>query len=349
MPAGRRTLLHRLLLASALAAGLLAAVVAALWVTSPDPASLARTNPRTTSVIEQRRAEARARGRTLRVRQTWVGLDRIDRRLLDAVILSEDANFFGHEGIDWDAVRLAAQHDLEKGRFARGASTITQQLAKNLWLGTEKRLSRKVKEAVLAAKLERALSKRRILALYLNVAELGEGVFGVEAGARARFGTSAAALTPAQAVVLASLLPAPRRVDLAHPSTWLKRRARRLLDRMRDAGRLSVAEHLRASTELERILAGPRPEDDREEPPEEETAAGAERPSASAEGPSASAEVPSAERPSASASAERPSASAEMPSAERPSASTSAESSSASDEDGSRAEPSPLPTDAPAR
>jgi monofunctional glycosyltransferase len=279
MSAGRRTLLRRFLLASALAAGLLAAAIAALWLALPGPASLARTNPRTTSVIEQRRAEARARGRTLHVRQSWVGLDRISPRLLDAVVLSEDANFFGHEGIDWDAVRLAAQHDLEKGRFARGASTITQQLAKNLWLGTEKSLARKAKEAVLAAKLERALSKRRILALYLNVAELGEGVFGVEAGARARFGTSAAALTPAQAVVLASLLPAPRRVDLAHPSTWLMRRARRLLDRMRDAGRISAAEHLGASTELERILAGPRPEDDDgdEEPPAEDGASIADR------------------------------------------------------------------------
>jgi monofunctional glycosyltransferase len=349
MSAGRRTLLRRFLLASALAAGLLAAAIAALWLALPGPASLARTNPRTTSVIEQRRAEARARGRTLHVRQSWVGLDRISPRLLDAVILSEDANFFGHEGIDWDAVRLAAQHDLEKGRFARGASTITQQLAKNLWLGTEKSLARKAKEAVLAAKLERALSKRRILALYLNVAELGEGVFGVEAGARARFGTSAAALTPAQAVVLASLLPAPRRVDLAHPSTWLKRRARRLLDRMREAGRLSAAEHLTASTELERILAGPRPEDDDgdEEPPEDVAAPvhvverpGAERPSAerpSAEGPSTSTEMPSAERPtSTSTSTEMPSTSTEMPSAstsaERPSASTERPSTSASAE-----------------
>jgi monofunctional biosynthetic peptidoglycan transglycosylase len=280
MPAGRRTLLRRSLPLAALVLGLLAVAVVALWITLPDPASLARTNPRTTAVIEQRRAEARARGRTLRVRQAWVGLDRISPRMLDAVILSEDANFFGHEGIDWDAVRLAAEHDLKKGGFARGASTITQQLAKNLWLGTEKHLVRKVKEAILAAKLERALSKRRILALYLNVAETGEGVFGVEAGARARFGTSAAALTAAQAAVLASLLPAPRRVDLSHPTTWLKRRARRLLDRMHGAGRLSADEHRRASTELERLLAGPRPADDSgdEEPPADDEPAVAERP-----------------------------------------------------------------------
>ena len=117
----------------------------------------------------------------------------------------------GHEGIDWTAVRDAAEQDLRKGRFARGASTLTQQLCKNLWLGTEKSLWRKAKEAVLATKMERALGKKRILALYLNVVELDDGVFGMEAGARARFGTSAAALTPAQAAEKTSWTPVARR------------------------------------------------------------------------------------------------------------------------------------------
>jgi monofunctional biosynthetic peptidoglycan transglycosylase len=222
--------------------------------------------------MEQRREEARAARRPYRIRQDWVGLDGISRSLVDAVVLSEDARFFGHEGFDWDAIRQAAETDLKQGRFAHGASTITQQLAKNLYLGTEKRLSRKVKEAILAAKLERALSKRRILAVYLNVVEWGDGVFGVEAGARHHLGVSAAALSPAQSAVLASMLPAPRRADLARPSAWLRDRARRLLDRMRDAGHLSDEAHLRASAELERILAGPAPADDRggEEPPEDE-------------------------------------------------------------------------------
>ncbi|HET7826243.1 MAG TPA: monofunctional biosynthetic peptidoglycan transglycosylase [Anaeromyxobacter sp.] len=248
------------------------AAAAALWLALPDPAPLARENPRTTALIEQRRAEARASRRPFRPAQAWVPLDRISPVLVKAVLASEDANFFGHDGIDWEAIRGAAEHDLKVGRFARGASTITQQLARNLWLGTEKSLWRKAKEAVLAAKLERALPKKRILALYLNVAEMGDGAFGVEAGARQRFGTSAAALTPAQAVVLASLLPAPRRADLARPSTWLRARSRRLLDRLRDHGRLTADEHRSASAELERILAGPAPRDDRAEPPEEEQA-----------------------------------------------------------------------------
>lgn len=253
-------------------AALGAAGVAALWITLPDPAPLARANPRSTAVIDQRRAEARERHRAFRPRQVWVGPERISPRLVQAVILSEDANFFGHEGIDWLAVREAAEHDLRAGRFARGASTITQQLAKNLWLGTHKSLWRKLQEAVLAAKLEHAVSKRRILALYLNVVELDDGVFGAEAGARHRFGTSAADLSTAQAVVLASMLPAPRRASLAVPSRWLRTRSRRLLDRMLAARRISAEEHLAASAELERILAGPAPADDREEPPDEDAA-----------------------------------------------------------------------------
>jgi monofunctional glycosyltransferase len=269
MKAGRSPL-RRAVLALLALLTLTAAGGGALWAALPDPAPLARENPRTTALIEQRRAEAARRRRVLRPRQAWVGLDRISPRLVDAVLLSEDASFGGHGGIDWDAIQEAARRDLEQRRFAVGASTITQQLAKNLWFGTEKSLWRKAKEAVLARKLERALTKRRILALYLNVAEWDEGVFGIEAGARARFGTSAAALDTAQAVVMASMLPAPRRVTLASPSTWLKRRSRRLLDRLLTARRISADEHRHASAELERILAGPAPRDDREEPPDDD-------------------------------------------------------------------------------
>ena len=275
-------LVRRAALAALAAAFIGAGASAALWLALPDPAPLAKENPRTTALIEQRRAEAREKRRPFRPRQAWVGLDRISPRLVQAVLLSEDANFFGHEGIDWVAVRDAAGHDLRVGRFARGASTLTQQLAKNLWLGTEKSLWRKAKEAVLASKLERAASKKRILAIYLNVVEMADGVFGVEAGARHRFGTNAADLSAAQAVVLASMLPAPRRVDLARPSTWLRARSRRLLDRMREAGWIAPDEHLRSSAELERILAGPSPADDGEEPPEEEVAEAAATPTATA-------------------------------------------------------------------
>jgi monofunctional biosynthetic peptidoglycan transglycosylase len=277
--------LPRLLLVAAAAAGAAGGLGGLLWATLPDPSPLAQQNPRTTALMEQRRAEARAARRPYRIRQEWVGLEAISPHLADAVVLSEDAKFFGHEGFDWEAIRQAAEADLKAGRFARGASTITQQVAKNLYLGTEKRIVRKVKEAVLSAKLERSLSKRRILALYLNVAEWGDGVFGVEAGARHHFGVAAAALTPAQAAVLASMLSAPRRVDLSHPSAWLRGRSRRLLDRMRAAGHLPDEGHLHASAELERILAGPAPADDpgEEELPDDDAPPAA--PEGAADGP----------------------------------------------------------------
>ncbi|HET6440577.1 MAG TPA: biosynthetic peptidoglycan transglycosylase [Anaeromyxobacter sp.] len=269
-----RRFLLRVAMAATLAVLAAAGGVACLWLALPDPAPLARGIPSTTALIEQRRAEARAHHRILRPARTWVPLERVPRHVLDAVLVSEDARFFGHEGIDWEATREAVEHDLYRGQLARGGSTITQQLAKNLWLGTERTIWRKVKEAVLARKLEHRLPKRRILSLYLNVAEWGDGVFGIEAGARAHFGVDVDGLSVAQGVVLASMLPAPRRVSLAQPSTWLKRRSRRLLDRMAEAGRLSAEDHLHASSELDRILAGPQPDQDEEEPPEEATDAG---------------------------------------------------------------------------
>ncbi len=231
-----------------------AAAVAGLWLALPDPATVAARNPRTTAVIEERRAEAAADGRRLRVRQTWVGLDRISPRLVDAVLVSEDAAFFQHGAFDWREVRAAASEAADRGRV-RGASTLTQQVAKNLWLGCERSAWRKAKEAVLAVKLERSVPKRRILALYLNVAEWGDGVFGAEAAARERFGTTAARLTTAQAALLAAMLPAPRRADLARPSRWLAWRERHVLDLLAQGGRVPPEEHARASAELDRLLA----------------------------------------------------------------------------------------------
>ena len=249
-----------------------ASVLGALWWILPDPSPLAAHNPRTTALIEQRRMEARAARRTFHPYQAWVPLDRISPRLVQAVLVSEDASFYAHGPFDWREVRVATDESLRSGKALRGASTVTQQLAKNLWLGTERTVWRKLREAVLAEKLERRLPKRRILALYLNVAEWGDGVFGAEAAARARFGVAAANLTTAEAVLLAAMLPAPRRADLDHPSRWLARRARRVLDRLRAAGRIDANEHARASAELERVLAGasgPDADDTPDDPPDD--------------------------------------------------------------------------------
>jgi len=254
-----------LLLALALAAG--ATALALLWAALPDPAPLATANPRTTALIEQRRAEARAAGRRFQPRRAWMPLEGISRHLVEAVMLSEDARFYAHGAFDWQEIEAATSDRLDSSRALRGASTITQQLAKNLWLGTQRTVWRKAKEAVLAVKVERALRKRRILALYLNVAEWGDGTFGAEAAARDRFGTSAADLSTAQAALLAAMLPAPLRADLSRPPRWLARRSRHVLDLLLEAGRIDAAEHASASAELERILAGASgPDEDPDEP-----------------------------------------------------------------------------------
>lgn len=256
------------LIASLLAMGL---IFGAFWVSLPSVDTLGTRVPQTTVLIEQRRAEARRAGHRFKPDLRPVRLDQISPHLVAAVLLSEDAGFFGHDGFDWAEIRKALEVDLRARRFVRGASTITQQLAKNLYFGTNKNLLRKAREAVMAMKLEQALSKRRILSLYLNLVEWGNGVFGAEAGAQAHFGVPAASLEPAQAVVLASMLPAPRRCTLENPSRWLQRRSRRLLDRMAAVGKLGAAAHADASAQLERILAGPAPAgDEGDEPPEEE-------------------------------------------------------------------------------
>ncbi len=278
---GRRSPLAAIALVAGAALALGIAVLAALWVSLPDVGWLASRNPRTTALIEQRRDQARRAGRPGPPDLRLVPLERVAPRLAEAVVLSEDAAFFGHAGFDFREIRKAAAESVERGHLGRGASTITQQLAKNLFLGSERTLWRKLKEAVLAMKLERALSKRRILTLYLGVAEWGEGVFGIEAAARARFGVGAAELSTAQAALLAAMLPAPRRVNLARPAPWLTQRARRVVDLLLRYHKIDAAEHRHASAELERILAGPLPPEEAplEPPPEED---GEEEPAANA-------------------------------------------------------------------
>ncbi len=252
-----------------LAVGIALAAVLA-WNALPDPAALATRAPASTALMDQRRAEAAREGRPYRVDYRPVGLDRISPRLVRAVVASEDASFFGHAGFDWDEIQKAAEQNWKAGRTVRGASTITQQVAKNLWLGTERSLWRKAKEAVLAVRLERTLPKRRILALYLNVAEWGNGVFGAEAAARRWFGVPARDLSAAQASALAAMLPAPRKAALGPAPRWLARKARRILGLLERNGTVPAAEAPAARAELERLLgAPPGPDAGDEAPPED--------------------------------------------------------------------------------
>jgi monofunctional biosynthetic peptidoglycan transglycosylase len=237
-------------------AGAALLLVGGTYATLPAVSPFATTEPRNTALMEQRADEAKTTGRPFHPRRTPIAIASISSVLVDAVVLSEDASFFVHGPFDFGEVAAAAKVDLKEGRYVRGASTLTQQLAKNLFLGTRKTLWRKFREALLAIKLERTLPKKRILALYLNAVEWGDGVFGAEAGAQSLFKVHAAELTPAQAAVMAAMLPAPRRLNLAAPPRWLGRRSRHVLDLLRVERRIDDAELRAAQEQLEKILEG---------------------------------------------------------------------------------------------
>ncbi|MFO0775255.1 MAG: monofunctional biosynthetic peptidoglycan transglycosylase [Nitrospiraceae bacterium] len=203
------------------------------WLlTFPDIAGLANTNPTSTALMDARQQQALEDHKPFRRRWTWVPLARIASTLQRAVIAAEDAKFFSHEGFDWEGLKEAAVKDLEAGKVTHGGSTITQQLAKNLYLSAERSWLRKAREALITRALEHRLSKRRILEIYLNVAEWGHGVFGAEAAAQHHFHKSAADLTDEEAATLAAILPAPRRYDPLRMTAHILSRQRTILRNM---------------------------------------------------------------------------------------------------------------------
>ena len=204
-----------------------------LWLLMmPDVSALRTTNPTVTALMEARRAQAEAQGLTIGRHWTWVPLSRISPSLRQAVVAAEDASFFTHEGFDWEGIKDAALYNLEAGELKRGGSTITQQLAKNLYLSSERSLLRKAREMLITRSLEQHLTKERILELYLNVAEWGQGVYGAGAAARHHFKKSARDLTSDEAAWLAAILPSPRRYDPLKKTTALTRRHNRILSRI---------------------------------------------------------------------------------------------------------------------
>jgi monofunctional biosynthetic peptidoglycan transglycosylase len=222
------------------AAAMLAGVVY-LWSGVPARAevrALARANPGRTAVMRQREEEARTRGRAPRTVQQWVPISRISRHLIHAVVSAEDQKFFGHEGVDWDAIKQSVEADRAQRRFARGGSTITQQLAKNLFFTTRKSLSRKLRELLVARWLEDDLPKSRILELYLNVIEWGDGIYGCEAAATRYYRKPCADLDPTEAAGLAAMIPNPHRINPAIDPSRHARARRRVLWLMARAGYL---------------------------------------------------------------------------------------------------------------
>jgi len=194
-----------------------------------------RYNPGTTSVMEARLEGLHARNPKAELKYRWVDYGRISNHLKRAVISAEDAKFIDHEGFDWEGIQRALEKNQRRGKVVAGGSTISQQLAKNLLLTGERSYLRKGQEAIVTVMLEAVMSKRRILELYLNVAEWGEGVFGAEAAARHYYGVSAASLTPEQAARLAAMLPRPRFYDRNRNSRYLATYTERILARMPSA------------------------------------------------------------------------------------------------------------------
>jgi len=195
------------------------------WWIKFNPSSSAFMEARL-EIIQETKPEAELKHR-------WVDYKKISNNLKRAVIASEDAKFLEHEGFDWEGIEKAYAKNLKKGKIVAGGSTISQQLAKNLFLSTKRTPWRKGEEAVITLMLENILSKRRILEIYLNVIEWGNGVFGAEAAARHYYKTSAANLSAGQAAKLAAIIPNPRFYD-AHPSTrYLNRRIATIQARMR--------------------------------------------------------------------------------------------------------------------
>lgn len=195
----------------------------------------AGNNPESTAFMRARLEILQQDNPKARLRQQWVPYQRISGHLKRAIVAAEDAKFVSHNGFDWDGIQKAYEKNLREGEIVAGGSTITQQLAKNLFFSGERTWWRKAQEAVVAVMIETVMSKRRILEIYLNVIEWGEGVFGAEAAARHHYGTTAAGLSPEQAARLAAVVPSPRRYGPASDTAYLQRRTQTLLTRMNSA------------------------------------------------------------------------------------------------------------------
>ena len=198
----------------------------------PDVTKLKKTYPKKTAFMEFREEEWQREGKKKKIIQQWVPLSQVSPYVIKAVIIAEDDKFWSHEGFDYEAIQKAIEKDIKKKKFALGGSTISQQLAKNLYLTPSKNPIRKIKEAILTWRIERSLSKKRIIELYLNVAEWGDGLFGIEVASRNYFGKHASGLSAKEAARLASVLPNPRRFNPTGTSKFVENRSDRIYNIM---------------------------------------------------------------------------------------------------------------------
>jgi monofunctional biosynthetic peptidoglycan transglycosylase len=198
----------------------------------PDVSKLKKVNPKKTSFMEYREDQWQSKGKKLTIQKRWVSLPNISPYLVKAIIIAEDDKFWSHRGFDVDAIQKALEKNIEKGKFKFGGSTISQQLVKNLYLTPAKNPVRKLKEAIITWRVEQTISKRRILELYLNVVEWGNGIFGAEMASQRYFGKPAALLTAEEAAKLAAILPNPIRFKVDGTSKYTERRAKIIYDIM---------------------------------------------------------------------------------------------------------------------
>jgi monofunctional biosynthetic peptidoglycan transglycosylase len=198
----------------------------------PNISRLKKEAPKTTEFMKYRQEMSRKAGKNPAIAYTWMPLDKISPYLVQAVVVSEDDKFWSHEGLDFEAIKIALKKDIKNKTWRYGGSTITQQLAKNLFLSPSKNPIRKLREVILTWRLESSLSKKRILELYLNVVEWGTGIFGAEAASQRYYGKPASDLSLREADHLAVVLPSPRRYNPLSGSDYIEDRAREVLDIM---------------------------------------------------------------------------------------------------------------------
>ena len=222
------------------------------FLSLPDLSKLKKENPKKTALMEYREKEWKEEGKKVRMNQIWVPLSNISPYLLKAVLIGEDDKFWNHEGFDYEAIQKAIEKDIKAGRFKFGGSTISQQLARNLYLSPAKNPLRKMREAIITWRMERVLSKRRILELYLNVVEWGDGIFGVEAASKYYYGKPSSELTPQEAARLAAVLPNPRRYNPAGDQRYVVNRSNLIYSIMIQRG--IVIPEYKEATETNEIL-----------------------------------------------------------------------------------------------
>lgn len=255
LTAGSRAKIHiRKLAAAAIASIALSCAAYLFWL--PDVTMLKKKNPVQTSYMLIKERQAEAKGKKLGRNMSWAAWDNISEHLKHAVLVAEDDTFYRHKGVEWASTWRAIKTDIKTRRLARGGSTITQQVARNLYLSPSKNPLRKIKEILIARRLEKALGKRRIFEIYLNIAEWGKGIYGAQAAALAYFGKSAAELTPEEAAALAAVLPSPRRYNPINGTRFMEKRKSQIVGRMRASGYLpDEAETADLDASLEEVIA----------------------------------------------------------------------------------------------